>query len=118
MPTYHYTHEASGETIHVTESIEAMLTRMGLVEQDGKQYLRDIASEQRQRSPVKCTNWPLRSDALGVHPAQRAEREALLKSAGCPTEFDRSTGEAILTGPGHRRAVIRAMGMRERNAFC
>lgn len=60
-------------------------------------------------------NWPMESDALGVHPSQRQAAYEHSVRAGCPTQFTKD-GCAILTSPGHRRKLAESLGMYDRNA--
>lgn len=59
--------------------------------------------------------WPMKSDAMGINPNDAAEAEAVLQQAGIPTEFDRETGQAILTGPAHRKRLAEHYGFYDRN---
>lgn len=59
--------------------------------------------------------WPLASDALGVHPAQIAEARAMAEKHGVPTEFTRD-GRAILRDAKHRRRYARLRGYHDLNA--
>lgn len=61
-------------------------------------------------------NWPMKSDAMGVHPDQIPEVEAHSRRVGVPTRFDKDTGQAILTSPDHRRRYAKAIGLIDRNA--
>lgn len=67
----------------------------------------DLADKPRRRLGV--AQWPMRSDAFGVHPDQAAEAYAESVKAGVPTEFDSKTGEAIFRSRGHRRRAVEAL---------
>lgn len=54
---------------------------------------------------------PMPSDALGVHPKQRAEAEALAKFRGVPTEFG-ADGRPIFTSSRHFREYAKKHGFR------
>lgn len=59
--------------------------------------------------------WPLLSDAMGVSPEQIQEASEAAKAIGVPTEFHPTTGQAIFTGPGHRKAYCRAHGFHQKS---
>ena len=59
--------------------------------------------------------WPMRSEALAVHPEQRGEATEAAKKAGVPTYFDR-IGRPVFTDQGHRKAYMKAFGYRDKNA--
>lgn len=67
----------------------------------------DLADKPRRRLGV--AQWPMRSDAFGVHPSQAAEAYAESVKAGVPTEFDPTTGEAIFRSRGHRKRAVEAL---------
>jgi hypothetical protein len=56
-------------------------------------------------------NWPQLSDAVGTEPSNIPEMREKMAKAGVPTEYHPETGQAILRDRGHRKAVIRAMGL-------
>jgi len=60
-------------------------------------------------------NWPMESDAAGVHPDQIPEAVEHAKSIGVPTEFNKA-GNPILRSPQHRAAYLRGIGMFDRDA--
>lgn len=113
MPTYLY-RKPDGGHHEVTEPVSEMLKRDGMF--DG--CPRDLLAEQGERAPVKCSIWPMKSDAVGVSPAHIPAAMEASRRAGCPTEFDSRTGQAILTSPGHRRAYARSRGAFDLRAFC
>ena len=58
--------------------------------------------------------WPLKSEALAVHPSQIAEaRESALKR-GVPTDFTPS-GRVIFRDRAHRRAYMKAYGYHDKD---
>lgn len=59
--------------------------------------------------------WPIKSDSLGVHPKQCAEAEAFAAKVGCPTEFDKKTGQAIIRNNAHLREFNKRHGYRNRD---
>lgn len=62
------------------------------------------------------SGWPMKSDALGVHPNQRQHAYDESVRLGVPTQFDR-VGRAILTDMQHRRKFSRALGYHDRDGF-
>ena len=60
-------------------------------------------------------NWPMESEALGVHPSQIADATEHARSIGIPTEFT-PDGLAILRDREHRRRYCEAVGVFDRNA--
>lgn len=76
-------------------------------------YKRDLRAEQNG-SKRTAGNWPLKSDAAGVHPDQIPEAVEHSKKIGIPTDFT-PDGRAIFTSRGHRQRYCRAIGLRDRN---
>ncbi len=62
----------------------------------------------------KPGNWPMKSEAMAVHPDQVGEAHADAVKRGVPTEFDKS-GCPIFTSPGHRKRFCEAYGAYDRN---
>lgn len=79
----------------------------------GKPARRSWASEFGHRS-FKPGNWPLTSDAMGVHPTQITEAVDQARKAGIPTDFTRD-GRPILTSPGHRKRYAEMRGFYDLN---
>lgn len=80
----------------------------------GDVAFRDIVSEHRGVAHHPG-NWPLLSDAAGVHPAQVGEATAEATKVGVPTNFTED-GRAIFTSAGHRKKFCEAHGLFDRNA--
>ncbi|MGH2272166.1 hypothetical protein ACQ9LF_10235 [Anaerohalosphaeraceae bacterium U12dextr] len=59
-------------------------------------------------------NWPMKSDAAGVHPSQIKEAYDHSVRIGIPTQFA-PDGRAIFTGREHRKNYCRAIGLHDRN---
>ena len=76
-------------------------------------FKRDIRSEHAGTIQTPG-NWPMKSDAAGVHPDQIQEAYRHSVTAGIPTEFT-PDGRAIFTGRKHRRDYCRAIGLHDRN---
>lgn len=117
MPTYCYKREDNGDRFELTMTIREMSER-----QDDRQRIklpsgvwatRDYISEDSRRPPPG--NWPMASDAAGVHPDQRKEAQDHSKTIGIPTEFT-ADGAAVFRSPSHRKRYCEAIGLFDRNA--
>jgi hypothetical protein len=116
MPIYVYKDQKSGEKVELFMSIAEMSARQkdGVLELQGRILVRDIVTEQGGFRNT-AGHWPMMSDGAGVHPSQTGEAYAESVKLGVPTQFDRSTGQAIFESRSHRRAFLRAKGMYDRN---
>ena len=54
-------------------------------------------------------NWPMKSEALGVHPSQIGEAKAMLAKKGVDVDYT-PDGRAILRTQRHRKQVAEAEG--------
>jgi len=68
---------------------------------------------ERQRN---CATWPKESWAMGVHPKQVDKMIGLCKKYGVPTEFNRKTGNPILTSALHRKKYGETFQFYDQNA--
>ncbi len=73
------------------------------------------AKEIGPSSVPSLTGWPLKSDALGVHPRKVGEAHADARAKGVPTDFTPG-GRPIFRDRNHRRQYLRAYGYYDRNA--
>jgi hypothetical protein len=80
----------------------------------GKMFI-DVVKQQKNVRNITSKNWPMESDALGVHPEQAKEFSEFLKKSGVPTEV-LPNGNPVLTSRKHRKEVCAATGMYDRNA--
>lgn len=110
MPTYCFTTK-EGETVERWFPMGKAPEYVRL--EDGRRARRDILAEHGEFRPT-CGNWPILSDALGVHPSQVAEATAQAHSVGVPTEF-RPDGRAVLRSPEHRKRFAEALGFYDLN---
>jgi hypothetical protein len=62
-----------------------------------------------------CSNWPMESDAAGVHPDQAKEYSDYLREKGVPTEI-LENGNPVFTSQHHRKRFCQATQMYDRNA--
>jgi len=116
MPRYKYTNKKTGETICKFMSVSEMLKYgedgMSI---EGVWYDRDIVAEHTRQTKAGGSAWPIKSDAAGVHPAQVDSFQEQSAKMGVPTEFDKSTGQAIFRSRGHRAKYLKTMGIHDRN---
>jgi hypothetical protein len=73
------------------------------------QRKRWVSAEERPVVPRGVAQWPMRSNAFGVHPSQAGDAYRESVRAGVPTEFDPKTGEAIFRDRHHRKRAVEAM---------
>lgn len=74
---------------------------------------RDILSEHRGVAH-HAGNWPMVSDAMGVHPGQIREAMATDQKLGVRAEYTRD-GSVIFESPAHRKRYCEAHGVFDRN---
>jgi len=115
MPLYCYTNEL-GETIEEMYDIGAAPCMVTL---DQKIYRRDFAAEHPPvaRKSNSGAEWPRASTALGVGTHQVDEAYASSVASGVPTEFDRRTGDAIVTSPSHQKALAKSLGYIDKSSY-
>lgn len=61
-------------------------------------------------------NYPMVSDAAGVHPSQIKEHMDHLRQMGCGQVNHTKDGSVIFESKGQRRKVLKALGLFDRNA--
>ena len=73
---------------------------------------RDFKREHSTQDP--SGTWPMKSDALAVHPldAKNAEKDA--RARGVPTEFTKG-GEPVFTGKQHRKEYCEKYRVYDKN---
>lgn len=110
MPIYCYTND-KGETVERVYRIGKQPTAISV---KGQLYRRDIGAEHGgfQDTPG---NWPKASFNMGNHPSQRKELATFLEAKGVPTEVNKQ-GDPVLRSRDHRRQVMKALGMYDRDA--
>lgn len=118
MPTYIYQDPETNQLTSVFMTISEMENRSASdmsIELDGVHLKRRLDLEIAGCEIGSCSAWPMKSDAAGVHPDQAQEfaRDSFKK--GVPTEFDKSTGQAIFTSRQHRAKYLKAYGMFDKN---
>ncbi len=68
-------------------------------------------------SPMRIhAKWPFVSLGLSVHPKDALDHREYTKKMGCHTEF-KANGGAVMTGPGHRKRVLAAYSMVDRDTY-
>ena len=108
MPMYCYS-DKDGKRI---ERVFAMGKAPRILEVDGVTFKRDFRGELTVKSI--CGNWPMFSDAAGVHPEQIKDAREKSVRDGVPTDFT-PDGRAIFTSANHRKKYCRSIGLHDRN---
>lgn len=111
MPLYSYTTD-DGDTFEFPFPMKKQpdFVQVG----DGRIAYRDIAADWRGRHADNTEGWPIHSDAAGCHPDQIPEMQAHLASRGVKADYT-PDGRVILENRGHRRQVLRALGLHDRD---
>lgn len=112
MPTYCYTCTDCGTELEDCCAMEARRPTL-TCPHCGAQAPRDFMREHTHMRTFPA-NWPMESDALGVHPNQVEDARRESERLGVPTDFTRD-GRAILVSPAHRKRYARALGFHDRN---
>lgn len=118
-----YCFRVDGEVVTVTmtsaEKDKGTLDYDQVVLPDGRIGVRDYAAEAQARKLSGRKNvapeWPVHSDAAGVHPDDAPAAQAESTRRGVPTEFHPETGCAIFRSRGHRTKYCRAFGYFDRD---
>ncbi len=129
MPRYTYKRLDNDESVTLLMEMSEMTARQKVAQAAGERAAgdkgpfiligdhvlarRDFRAELVNTRPA--ANYPMESDAAGVHPDQRVEAEAHSRSIGIPTHFTED-GAAVFTDPKHRKRYCEAIGMYDRNA--
>lgn len=117
MPTYCFGNKETGEMLEVVWSIsqmEAKTNGTSYKDDNGAVWQRDFGAEQGVGSSFS-QNWPMRSDACGVHPSDADKAGKASAEMGVPTRFDSKTGQAIFESRNHRAKYMKARGFYDRN---
>lgn len=119
MPLYAYRRDDTGEIERVVMSFAEIDRRENddgtIVLDDGVIGRRDFKAECQNTYRNTSEAWPYLSDALGVNPRQVEAAAKAAEEAGVPTNFH-PDGRAELRTRGHRRRLMKALGMRDRDA--
>lgn len=117
MPTYCFGNKETGEVLEVVWSISQMEAKTNgttYTDENGAVWERDFGSEQGSGSSYS-QNWPMKSDACGVHPSDVDKAGRASAQMGVPTRFDSNTGQAIFENRNHRAKYMKARGFHDRN---
>jgi len=117
MPTYCFANKETGERLEVIWTIAEMESKCenhAYKDENNVVWDRDFATEHGQMH-ANCGNWPMKSDAAGVHPDQIGEASTEAKRFGVPTNFDKQTGQAIFTSRSHRAQYLKAKGYHDKD---
>lgn len=82
-------------------------------EKCGEQAERDIVADHREVAH-KPGNWPMTSEAAGVHPDDAKRAEEISIQAGVPTKFN-ADGTCEFTSARHRKTYLESQGLYDRN---
>jgi len=118
MPTYVYRRESNNRRVELTMTIDEhdLREKDGVITlDDGTTAKRDLVAEFGYRRRSSPGNWPMESDAAGVHPKQIHGAMVEARRRGVPTSFT-PDGRAIFTSRGHRKKYCEAFGFYDRNA--
>ncbi len=116
MPTYCYTHLESGDPMDIFMSIAEMERKeneRGEITVGGEVFARDIAREHSGFTKSDA-GWPMKCDAMGVHPSQINDERKRAEGLGTRIDFA-PDGRAIFESRSHRKEYCRAMGYHDRN---
>jgi hypothetical protein len=76
---------------------------------DGTVAERCMAAEFSGQGGTEASCWPMTSQALAVHPSQKAEYEKFAGEHGVPTTFDKR-GRPVFNSRGHRKQYAELVG--------
>jgi hypothetical protein len=79
----------------------------------GEKMSRDWTREHETQSPTGT--WPMKCEALAVHPLDAKSAQESAKKRGIHTDFTKS-GEPVFTSPGHRKRYCESYGYFAKNA--
>ena len=79
---------------------------------DGRVGYRDVVADHRRHQQT-AGNWPMVSEAMGVHPDDNMKATKEMTRLGIPTEH--RDGCPVFTSPTHRKAYCEALGFYDRN---
>lgn len=116
MPVYCYRTE-DGEKVELLMTVSERNRRERdwiVVLDDGRKAKRDLRAE-HGGFKANISGWPMKCDAAGVHPDQAKEAYDESVRMGTPTEFDRTTGQAVFRDRAHRRDYLRSVGLHDRD---
>lgn len=115
MPAYCYTTD-DGEVVERVYPMGKAPRKIKL--RDGRTANRNFAVEHSAPVPTTDACWPLYSRALGVPPESVAEHTKFFADRGIPCEFKENKHgmyDMKLNSRQHRRQVLRAVGMHDRD---
>jgi hypothetical protein len=64
-----------------------------------------------------CKGWPMRSEALAVHPDQVDEANARNKESGVNVQYEPATGVPIIPDRTERRKLLKLEGMIDKDSY-
>jgi len=119
MPTYIFTHPETGEEKKMMMSVAEMCNRTdkhdGDLLIDEVLWSRCIGCEHSGVNP-NSAGWPMTSDSAGTHPDEVPKMMKEMRAKGVNLNYTRD-GRAIFENAAHRRAAMKALGMRDRQGY-
>ncbi len=113
MPTYCY-RLPDGSLIELPMTVAQMEALGPTPVIDGQRCTRDIVAE-HAHVPATPGAWPLKSDAVGVHPSDAGRASEADAKGGVPTDYDHKTGQAIFRDRKHRAKWLKLHGYHDRS---
>ncbi|MFA7279122.1 MAG: hypothetical protein WC100_03410 [Sterolibacterium sp.] len=111
MPTYHYACKC-GEKFNRVLPVVSCRKKVRCPG-CSRAAARDFIAEHANTVHVPA-NWPMCSDAAGVHPKQINEASAHAERIGIPTQFN-SLGQAVFNSPQHRKKYCEHFKLFDKN---
>jgi hypothetical protein len=120
MPGYIYTHPETGERRKLIMSVREMLNRTKkwdgeAIELDGVVWSRCVGCE-HERVHGTSKGWPMTSESAGTHPDEVPRMMEETRKRGVNLNYT-SDGRAIFENSAHRKAAMKALGLRDRQGF-
>jgi len=106
MPTYCYVHP---KTKRIIEKVLPMGKARDSMTIKGVRCKRCLPAEMAGQGGLSPTTWPMRSNALAVHPSQRRQYMEFAAKNGVPTHFD-ERGKPVLRSKNHRKQYAELVG--------
>jgi len=106
MPTYCFVHP---KTKRIIEHVCMISERPEFIMMQGVKCERCLAAELASQGGQQPSTWPMKSNALAVHPSQRNEYMQFAERNGVSTEFDKR-GRPVFRTAKHRKQYAELVG--------
>jgi len=113
MPTYCYVNE--NDETDVLERIYPVSKFKRRRRFNGKWYV--VSGALQQKGKKATGGYPYYSEVMGVHPAKVAEAQQQFRDAGLAEQTFNRDGDVLVTGRGHRKQLMKAIGFVDRNSY-